>query len=159
MRIARRVLLVALVSGCPVLPAVAAQLGDGWGSASSPSLDFRTNGSALPMYGLFVLCLGVFLFGVYRHVRSLGLPVGTGGGLRQVPRGLGRLLRLGLLHRRLLRRRYSASTHLLLFWGFVVLALGSLLIMVDTYASRSWGFPLPRGLGCSSSRWTPLDWP
>jgi len=147
MRIARRVLLVALLSGCPVFPAVAAQLGDGWGSASSPSLDFRTNGSALPMYGLFVLCLGVFVFGVYRHVRSLGLPVDTGGGLRQVPRGLGRLLRLGLLHRRLLRRRYSASTHLLLFWGFVVLALGSLLIMVDTYASRSWGFPLPRGLG------------
>ncbi|MHC5211030.1 MAG: heterodisulfide reductase-related iron-sulfur binding cluster [Planctomycetota bacterium] len=147
MYIARRVLLAALLMGCPAVPAVAAQAGDGWGSASSPSLDFRTNGNALPMYGLCVLCLGVFLFGVYRHVRSLGLPIGKQVGLRKVLRGLGRLFRFGLLHRRLLRRRYSASTHLLLFWGFVVLALGSLLIMVDTYVLESFGLRLPRGSG------------
>jgi Fe-S oxidoreductase/nitrate reductase gamma subunit len=61
--------------------------------------------------------------------------------------GLVRLVRFGLLHRRWLRRRYSAWTHLLLFWGFAVLTLGSLLIMMDTYVFRSLGLSLPRGLG------------
>ena len=147
MHIARCVLLVALLAVCPVLAADAVQGGGGWGSASSPSLDFRTNGSALPMYGIFVLCLGVFFFGVKRHVQSLGLELGPEWRVRPVLRGMVRLFRFGLLQRRLLRRRYSATTHLLLFWGFFVLALGSLLIMVDSYAFRSFGLSLPRGLG------------
>ena len=81
-----------------------------WTSASDPGLDFRTNGSALPMYGIFAVCLAVFLVGVYRRFREMGFVVD-----RTSFRSLNRLLDFGLLQRRLLHRRYSAWTHMLLF--------------------------------------------
>jgi Fe-S oxidoreductase len=148
MRTAVRVLLLALLLGWGwhALPAAAAQTGEGWTSSNRPVFDFRENGSALPMYGLFVPCLLVFLYGVYRHVRGLRIEAGESAGRsRAAPRGLFRLVQFGLLQRRLLRRRYSAWSHLPLSLGFLVLALGSLTIMVDSYALQPLGIVLSRG--------------
>lgn len=119
----------------------------GWSSASSPALDFRANGSALPMYVLFVVCLALFLVGVWRRLRvpapSAASTAGNGSG--KPGRRLARLLEFAILQRRILRRRSSAWTHLPIFWGFVVLGLGSLTIMVDGYVLRPLGLDLPRG--------------
>ena len=144
------VLPVALLLwACQVSPTEAAQEGAGLTASTNEAFDFRSNGSALPMYGIFVPCLVLFIFGVYRHLRSLGLKVGRPAS-RSVLRGLVRLFRFGLLQRRLLRGRDSAWTHLPLSVGFLVLTLGSLAIMVDSYLLQSLGFRIPRGLGYKS---------
>ena len=152
MRVPVRAPLLALLlgCGCHVLPAAAAQTGEGWTSSSSPAFDFRANGSALPMYGLFVPCLLIFLYGVYRQLRSLGIETGgatSEGRSRSILQGLVRLLDLGLLQRRLFRRRHAAWMHLPLSLGFLVLALGSLTIMLDSYVLRALGSMLSRGVG------------
>jgi Fe-S oxidoreductase/nitrate reductase gamma subunit len=113
------------------------------------------------MYGVFLACLIVFSIGLYRHLRSLG--IGAAGaatsrdhgtarrpareGLKEVTRGIARLVEFALLQRRVLRRRYSGWTHLTIFWGFVVLSLGSLTIMVNSYVLQPLGILLSRDLG------------
>jgi Fe-S oxidoreductase/nitrate reductase gamma subunit len=124
----------------------------GLGSSSSAAFDFRTNGSALPMYAIFAVSLAIFAVGVHRQLRSLGLTVGNGDrpawpGGRQLTGAACRLFRHAVLQRRLLRRRTTAWAHLPIFWGFVVLALGSLAIMVDVYLLQPLGVVPARGLG------------
>jgi Fe-S oxidoreductase/nitrate reductase gamma subunit len=113
------------------------------------------------MYGVFLVCLIVFSIGLYRHLRSLGIGAAGGAtfrdhgaarrsareGLKEVTRRIARLVDFALLQRRVLRRRYSGWTHLTIFWGFVVLSLGSLTIMVDSYVLQPLGILLSRDLG------------
>ncbi|MDH3585416.1 MAG: hypothetical protein OER86_14530, partial [Phycisphaerae bacterium] len=44
----------------------------GLNSSSSPAFDFRTNGSALPMYALFLLSVILLVAGIVRQIRRLG---------------------------------------------------------------------------------------
>jgi Fe-S oxidoreductase/nitrate reductase gamma subunit len=130
----------------PAFAAGSAPLAEvGWTSSSSALFDYRTNGSALPMYALFVVCLVVFLFGVARQLQGLRSdstrPTGKTAGRSA------RLLRFGVFQRRISRRRYSGWTHLTIFWGVVVLGLGSLVILLDGYLLRALGLELPRGVG------------
>ena len=120
------------------------------------------NGSTLPMYGLFALCLAVFLVGVYRQIQGAGSRCRRrrvrSVRHRSAFRRLARLCELGLQQKRLLQPRYSAWTHLLLFWGFVVLALGSLTIMVDSLWTAAVGLPASaRELGYRVFQATALD--
>lgn len=120
----------------------------GWSSSSLAETDFLSNGSALPMYALFAVCLVLFLLGMRRVLRG-ALDAAR---LRRaaLPRGgvaLSRLARHVLLQRRIFRRGFSGLVHLPIFWGFVVLAAGSLTLMVDAYLLPIIGLRLERGLG------------
>jgi len=122
----------------------AASVAMGWGSAGSPAFDFRASGNALPMYAVFFVCLVFLILGVVRLRRRLG---SRGEPAANRPGRLGRLARFGLLQGRLLRGADSGWIHLPIFWGFVVLGLGSLTIMIDGYVLQPLGYGLQRGLG------------
>jgi Fe-S oxidoreductase/nitrate reductase gamma subunit len=134
----------------------------GWTSAQTAAFDFRTNGSALPLYGVGLLFAALFGVGVWRLARRLrktgdtqpqtgGSADGgrTGGPHQAAPArvmpALARLLSFGLLQRRLLARPISAWIHLCIFFGFVALFLGSLTILAEMSASRLLGVGLSRG--------------
>jgi Fe-S oxidoreductase/nitrate reductase gamma subunit len=135
----------------------------GLASSSSPALDFRTNGFVIPMYTVFLSAAALFLAGAIRDVRRWrgraddgeGGPARTpprtdpparGAGVRRGWSMLTRLVILGLLQRKILARRFSGWMHLSVFWGFVVLALGSFVILIDSYVLRPFGVFVPRGL-------------
>ena len=107
----------------------------GWSSSTRVAFDFRANGSAWPMYALFLVCLVVFSVGAYRLLHGPPSATRPPESARESNRTgrLGRLFRVAVLQRRILRRGYSGLTHLPIFWGFVILAAGSLVIMVDSY--------------------------
>ncbi len=129
----------------------------GWTSAQTAAFDFRTNGSALPLYLVGLLFAALFAMGVWRLARRLRKTGdaqphtgGRAGGPRQpsparVMPALARLLCFGLLQRRLLARPISACIHLCIFWGFIALFLGSLTILAEMSAARLLGSGLSRG--------------
>lgn len=117
----------------------------GWNSPSSPAFDFRGNGHALPLYVLFLVCLAVLFVGIALQRRRLGPLGGTVAAARAG--GPGRLLRLVFLQRRVARGDNAGWVHLPIFWGFVILGLGSLTIMVDGYVLQPLGLGLSRGMG------------
>ena len=162
-----RVLFIILLCGAGPVPSYGAATGAGHGpsttitSPSSRADEFanpsdksgpryqssyyrakwtaRLLSAALIPFGL------VFLLGVYRGLRSLGGP-----GLFRDLRGEGasrlrRLVTYGLLQRRVLARPCSGSIHAAISWGFLVLFLGSLLILVDHHVLGPLGTGLPGG--------------
>ena len=131
-------MIPALVNGGAALAAT------GWSSSSSPAFDFRSNGSATPMYLLFALAAAVFLAGIVRLHRRIGS--NDSGGPARGAGSLARLLLHVLVQPRLHRRQAVAWAHLPIFWGVVVLALGSLTIMIDGSVLQPLGHELQRGL-------------
>jgi Fe-S oxidoreductase/nitrate reductase gamma subunit len=117
----------------------------GWNSPSSPAFDFRFNGSALPMYAAFLVCLAVLLVGIAKMGRRVG-PLDARDATTRAGR-LGRLLRFVFLQRRISSAGHSGWIHLPIFWGFVILGLGSLTIMFDSYVLQPLNLGLSRGLG------------
>jgi len=159
---------------------------EGWTSASRPEFYFRTNGSAPPMYALFLLSVVLFLIGAGRlllrvaagrspaelwrcragrepgptpaakSVVDSGLrrnderqaPERSAGPEAQQPARprLLRTLRLTFLQDRIRARSASGWLHLSIFWGILVLASGSLTILIDTYLLQPRGIRLARGV-------------
>jgi Fe-S oxidoreductase/nitrate reductase gamma subunit len=124
--------------------------------------DLLPDGTAPLMYAVLVPFAAVFVVGVHRLWRRLGgidlvatltKPDGRSGTdplrHRRLPRDIAarlrRLLDYGILQRRVVRRRYAGSMHLLLFWGFVVLFLGDLFLLADRYLVRPLGGRLLEG--------------
>jgi Fe-S oxidoreductase/nitrate reductase gamma subunit len=164
---ARRLsLVVFLLCMCLAPPAAAERYDDpggrasGWASSSSPSFDYRQNGSALPFYLGFLAAAGILVLGLRRLARRLGgltvaeprsedFPGGDPPRLGAERAGrVRRFLLHGLLQARTLAPPVSSPAHLLFFWGFLVLLAGSILLMADAYlVAPVLGRPLPRNLG------------
>jgi Fe-S oxidoreductase/nitrate reductase gamma subunit len=82
------------------------------------------------MYLLFGITLAVFCHGIYRHWRrwQIGRPVDR---FDQLSTRLRLLLKEGLGHQKLLQRYSGAGlAHLLIFWGFVFLFLGTVVVFI-----------------------------
>lgn len=83
------------------------------------------------MYALLVPTLAVFAYGMYRHFRNWSL--GQGGWQILLDRPWERLkgvVRYALAQTRLLQDRYSGIFHLLFFWGFVFLFIGTVVVAI-----------------------------
>ncbi|MBX6378314.1 MAG: 4Fe-4S dicluster domain-containing protein, partial [Clostridia bacterium] len=83
------------------------------------------------MYLLFAAAMAVMAYGFYRHFRlwSLGRPeLRSGSAAVRLRFVLQHVLGQG----RLLRERYAGLFHALFFWGFIVLFLGTVVVMIDT---------------------------
>ncbi len=108
-------------------------------------------GTALAFYAAFVPFLVVFALGLRRGLRRIGWngsaaadpgrpAIGRGRGLR-------RLLSDALLQRKVLERPFSGGAHAAIFWGFLVLLLGDLMLFAEVYVLAPLGRPLLAGAG------------
>lgn len=99
--------------------------------------------SQTAFYVVAALSLGVFAYGVWRRVRlwRRGQPIGLRrlltGGIAALRPGLGRLLVEGLGQQRVRGRGLASGAHLLLFVGFMVLFLGTVLLEIDHLAEMA----------------------
>lgn len=92
------------------------------------------------LYGLFAISLGIFAYGSYQHVRLIA--AGKREGRFDNPKErFKRLVLHGLLQLRSLREPYSGAMHLMFFWGFIVLALGTAVVFLEA----DFGIPIMRG--------------
>lgn len=82
------------------------------------------------MYALFGLAVAVFGYGAYQHYRLLTLGKAENRFERARERWIGVVLH-ALAQARGLRDRYSGGMHLLFFWGFVVLFLGTVVVFLQ----------------------------
>ncbi len=82
------------------------------------------------MYVLFALVVVVFAYGAYQHYRliALGRPEGRLDNPRE---RVWKTLLYGFLQLRNLRDRYSGLMHLMFFWGFIVLTLGTVVVFLE----------------------------
>ncbi|MHB0867956.1 MAG: heterodisulfide reductase-related iron-sulfur binding cluster [Chloroflexota bacterium] len=82
------------------------------------------------MYALFGLTMAVFGYGAYQHYRLLALGKAENRFDRAGERWIGVALH-AIAQMRSLRDRYSGVMHLLFFWGFVVLTLGTVVVFLQ----------------------------
>lgn len=82
---------------------------------------------------LFVLTLAAayFSYSAQRLFRFLQVGTGTSPRTTDVGRRLWNLLSIGIAQRKILRDPVAGPLHALVFWGFVVLTLGSLEILIN----------------------------
>jgi Fe-S oxidoreductase/nitrate reductase gamma subunit len=88
------------------------------------------DGTAIIMYALFAVSLGILVYGYWRkwamYRRGKEAPKLDHVGLR-----LKRLFSHAILQTKILRKRYAGPMHALIFYGFVVLFIGTLLVALD----------------------------
>jgi Fe-S oxidoreductase/nitrate reductase gamma subunit len=100
------------------------------------------------LYALSVVAIGVFALGLWQRVALWreGRPERR---LDRIPERLRFLVQHGLFQRRILTQRYPGVMHALVFWGFCVLFLGTVLATIDYDVTLRlpWdlGFKLLRG--------------
>lgn len=87
----------------------------------------------IALYGLMAIPFGLLAFGLARRVR-LWLEGKPERRLDQMGRRLWDALRASVLHGRIVRRRnlYGGVMHLAIFWGFVVLLIGTIIVMIES---------------------------
>jgi Fe-S oxidoreductase/nitrate reductase gamma subunit len=83
-----------------------------------------------PVYGLGLIVIVIFVWGLVKHIRlwRSGKPENR---YDRIGKRITSFLSFGLLHRRILKEPFPGITHLFLFWGFVVLLLGTILIFIQ----------------------------
>jgi Fe-S oxidoreductase len=90
-----------------------------------------------PGQGVFLLCLAVgaafFSYNAQRLVRYLRIARGESR-LNDVPRRLWNLLAIGFAQSKILRDPVAGPLHALVFWGFLVLQIGALEILIQGVA-------------------------
>ena len=88
-----------------------------------------------PVYGLGFIVVLILVYGLTRRIRlwRTGRPEYR---LDNVLKRIGSLLSFGLFHRRILKDPYPGISHLLIFWGFIILLLGTFLIFVQEDFTR-----------------------
>ncbi|HEX2500271.1 MAG TPA: (Fe-S)-binding protein, partial [Methylomirabilota bacterium] len=82
------------------------------------------------LYALSVVAIGVFALGMWQRV-ALWREGKAEGRLDRIPERVRFLVRHGLLQGRILTQRYPGVMHALMFWGFCVLFLGTVLATID----------------------------
>jgi Fe-S oxidoreductase len=110
--------------------------------------------------GIFALCLAIgaafFSYNAQRLVRYLRI-AGGGSRLNDIPRRVWNLLTIGFAQTKILRDPVAGPLHALVFWGFIVLQVGAIEILVQgvvrgfSYgnflpAPLHWGFLLSQEL-------------
>ncbi|HML33964.1 (Fe-S)-binding protein [Sporomusa sphaeroides] len=92
------------------------------------------------MYLLFVIVLGVFCYGCYKHIRlwRIGQPEKRWD---QLGTRLLSVLTYGFGHKRIVREGYPGLMHLGIFWGFVIAVIGTITVAIHTDA----GLPVFQG--------------
>lgn len=85
------------------------------------------SGVRIPVYLLGLIVIIIFIYGLVKHIRlwRIGKPE------NRVDKPFKRILSFllfGLGHKRILKEPYPGIMHLFLFWGFVVLFIGTVLI-------------------------------
>jgi Fe-S oxidoreductase/nitrate reductase gamma subunit len=80
-----------------------------------------------PIYGLGLVVIVIFVLGLLKRIRlwRIGKPENR---TDRIGKRIVSFLRFGLLHGRILKELFPGITHFLLFWGFAVLLLGTILI-------------------------------
>ncbi len=83
-----------------------------------------------PVYGLGLIVIIIFVWGLVKHIRlwRWGKPENR---YDRIGKRIASFFSFGLLHRRILKEPFPGITHLFLFWGFVVLLLGTILIFIQ----------------------------
>lgn len=93
------------------------------------------------MYLLMVVSFVIFLWGFYRRYQlwRLGKPENR---LDQKGRRLAKVIAHGFGHRRILREPVPGTMHFLVFWGFLIFAVGTFIVALDadlgTSLYRGW---------------------
>lgn len=100
--------------------------------------------------GIFALCLAVgaafFSYNAQRLVRYLRI-AGGGSRLDDIPRRLWNLLTIGFAQTKIMRDPVAGPLHALVFWGFIILQIGAIEILVQGVMPRfSYGNFLPAPL-------------
>src|SRR5213592_3746579 len=92
-------------------------------------------GQQVVFYLLAGIALAVCFYGFYRRWR-IGKPIPS---VNDWPARARRLADQVLAHRRVRRRNYAGKMHLLLFYGFAVLFLGTCIVAVEHYGALLFG--------------------
>ncbi len=82
------------------------------------------------LYLFMVIALGIFAYGIYKRYRlwRLGKPENR---IDHVGKRIWSLLIYGLGQKRVLREGYAGLMHVLIFWGFVVLFIGTGMVVLQ----------------------------
>jgi len=83
-----------------------------------------------PVYALGLIVIIIFVFGLIKRIRlwRIGKPENR---YDQILKRIGSVLSFGFFHKRILKEPYPGITHLFLFWGFLILLLGTILIFIQ----------------------------
>ncbi|NIM98755.1 MAG: 4Fe-4S dicluster domain-containing protein [candidate division Zixibacteria bacterium] len=83
-----------------------------------------------PVYGLGLIVVVIFVLGLAKRIRlwRIGKPENR---YDRIGKRIWSFVSSGLLHRRILKEAYPGITHLFLFWGFLILLLGTILIFIQ----------------------------
>jgi Fe-S oxidoreductase len=104
-----------------------------------------TQGSAVFLF-ILIFAIALFSFSAQRLVRYLRVG-GPDARLNEIPRRIINLLSIGFAQRKILRDPVAGPLHALVFWGFLVLQVGALEIIVQGLAPGfSFGRILPAPL-------------
>lgn len=94
------------------------------------TLELMPDGTAEVMYVLFAASFAIFLYGFWRRIRSWRR--GRTESLKDRPRErLKRFLQNAVGLAKTAKKRYAGPMHLFLFWGFIFLLIGTILVMID----------------------------
>ena len=87
--------------------------------------------SRIFVYGLAVLTMAVFGYGLYRRIMlwKKGKPVADR--LDNLPERISGLIRYGFFQAKIIRQAFAGLFHSVIFWGFAVLFVGTSLTMFD----------------------------
>lgn len=96
------------------------------------------------LYALSFVAVGVFALGLWQRV-ALWLEGKPERRFDRLPERVRFLLRHAVLQQRTLTQRYPGVMHALMFWGFGVLFLGTVLATIDYDITLPLGFKLLRG--------------
>lgn len=88
-----------------------------------------------PVYGLGLIAILIFIFGLVKRIRlwKIGKQENR---LDNLSRRIGSVLSYGFLHKRILKEPYPGIMHLFIFWGFLLLLIGTLLIFFQEDFTR-----------------------
>ena len=80
-----------------------------------------------PVYALGLIAILIFVFGLIKRIRlwKIGKQENR---LDHLSKRIGSVLSYGFLHKRILKEPYPGIMHLFIFWGFLLLLIGTLLI-------------------------------
>jgi len=83
------------------------------------------------IYGLAVVVMAIFLYGVWQRVRAYRMGRKAEGALDNFGARIADLVRYGIAQMRVIREAYPGVFHLFLFWGFAVLFFGTAVTVLD----------------------------
>jgi len=83
------------------------------------------------VYGLAALVVAVFIYGIWQRVKAYRMGCKSEGALAPLGARINELVRYAFAQLKVLREQYPGIFHLFLFWGFVVLFIGTAITVLD----------------------------